>query len=111
MKFIDGLSTETILWKNKVKKLGTAPYILIEEMIFLDSSGIDMKINCPLDYELVSPNYGAAEVVSGEKKFGNRIIKYTLLDPQQRMPDVYDLIIKAIVPTSTTFENTITIKF
>ena len=73
-----------------------------------------MKIDCPLDYVLVSPsdlNYGAAEVLSGEKKFGDRIMKYTLLDPQT--PGVYDLIIKTIVPTSTLppFEKIITIKF
>ena len=39
-------------------------------MIFLNAAGEDMKINCPLDYSLVSPsnsNYGILEVISGEK--------------------------------------------
>ena len=40
-------------------------------MIFLNAAGEDMKINCPLDYSLVSPSdplhYGNLEVISGEK--------------------------------------------
>ena len=71
-------------------------------MSFLNAAGEDMKINCPLDYSLVSPSdlfYSTAEVISGEKQFGNRLMKYTLKDPQQRTYGVYDLIIMASVPT------------
>ena len=49
---------------------GTAPFIDVKEMIFLNSTGADMKINCPLEYELVSPstsNY-QSKLISGDKK-------------------------------------------
>ena len=61
-----------------------------------------MKVNCPLDYELLAPSTGyfeAGVLVSGEKKFGNRVFRYTLKDLIQKTPGVYDLSIKAIAPT------------
>lgn len=58
---------------------------------------------------------GGVEVqaLPSEKKFGNRIIRYTLQVPYDRTPGVYDLPIKATVPTSIigSFTNTITLRF
>ena len=40
-----------------------------------------MKINCPLTYETMAPsidNFEAPEIIQGEEKFGNRVLRYKL---------------------------------
>lgn len=53
LKFSSPTATSTLLWKNRVMA-GPAPHIEIEEMAFLNSTGFEMKMNCPLDYSLDS---------------------------------------------------------
>ena len=62
-----------------------------------------MKINCPLTYETQAPStdyFDPPVLIRGEEKFGNRIFRYKLKDSIQKTPGIYDLIIKAIAPTT-----------
>ena len=52
LKF-DGTTGTTLLWKNKVMNKAVLPSIKIEEPSFLNATGFDMKMNCPLQYSQV----------------------------------------------------------